>query len=384
MEPAELRKLVADMVAIPSANPLDGPLGEDRGEQALAAFVQSTLQAAGLRADLLEAVPGRPSVVARVVGERADEAILFDAHLDTVSGAGMEAPYTPRVEGDMLYGRGAADDKGSLAAAMAALMELARSGTRPPLTVYFTATADEEYQMRGLRGLLERGLKARGAVVGEPTGLEMVVAHKGVARFSVTTTGKSVHSSRPDLGVNAIYRMGHVLQALEHFAKGGVGRESHPLLGKATLSVGVIRGGEYVNVVPDRCTIEVDRRLLPGEEARKAVNEVRNYLASALDAEIDLSVSSPSIVVPGLNMSADDPWVKGVGAAIRAVTGKLSLEGDQATTHAGLLANADIPAVVVGPGSMGLAHTAMEALDLNQLEQAAAIFLSLMQTGAGL
>ena len=115
--------------------------------------------------------------------------------------------------------------------------------------------------MRGLLGLLEPGLTARCAVVGEPTGLDVVVANKGIVRFTIATKGKAVHSSRPDDGVNAIYRMGRVVQALEAYAKGGVGRETHPMLGKATLSVGVIRGGEYVNVVPDRCSPRINTGL---------------------------------------------------------------------------------------------------------------------------
>src|SRR5512146_642464 len=169
------------MVAIPSVNPLAGPLGDGKGEQALALFVQSRLQAAGLAAELQEAAPGRPSVVARLQGEREDEALWFDAHLDTVSGAGMESPFVPRVEGDLLFGRGAADDKGSLAAMVAALTAVARSGVPPPLSIVFTATADEEYQMRGMRSLLECGLTARGAVIGEMTDLQVIIAHRGVA-----------------------------------------------------------------------------------------------------------------------------------------------------------------------------------------------------------
>ena len=214
--------------------------------------------------------------------------------------------------------------------------------------------------MRGLRALLESGLRARGAVVAEPTGLEIVVAHKGVARFSVSTTGTAGHSSRPEAGVNAIYRMAKVVTALEHYAKGGVGRETHPMLGKGTLSVGVIRGGEYVNIIPDRCEIDVDRRILPGEDGKRAVSDVRTYLGSAIEGDIGLEVVGPKLLVPGLNMSADDAWVKAVGAATKHVTGRSAYVGNVATTHAGVLMEAGVPAVVLGPGSMGQAHTATE------------------------
>jgi acetylornithine deacetylase len=196
------------------------------------------------------------------------------------------------------------------------------------------------------------------------------------------TAGKAAHSSRPESGVNAIYRMARVVQALEAYARRGVGREVHPALGKATLSVGVIRGGEYANVVPDRCEIEVDRRLLPGEEGRRAVAEVRSYLSDAIEEDIGLEVLGPDIVVPGLDLRSDEPLVQAVSAAVKQVTGKASVSGMFGTTHAGPLMQAGIPAVVLGPGQMEQAHTATEALDLNQLEQAAQIYELLMRNGA--
>jgi len=303
--------------------------------------------------------------------------------LDTVSGHGMEFdPFAPRIEGDRLYGRGAADDKGSLAAMLAALVTVAQSGVRPAATVILTATADEEFRMRGLLGLLDSGLHARAAIVGEPTDLQVIIAHKGVARFTISTSGKAAHSSRPEAGVNAIYRMGKVLQALEAYAKRGVGRETHPMLGKATLSVGIIRGGQHVNVVPDRCEIQVDRRLLPGEEGRRAIADVRTYFGDAISEDIGLEVSGPDIVIPGLSLSADEPLVQAVSAAVRQVVGKVALEGMSGTTHAAQFAERGIPALVVGPGAMGQAHTAAEELDLNQLEQAARIYEHVMLTGA--
>ncbi len=213
----------------------------------------------------------------------SEETIWFDAHLDTVTGEGMADPFTPTLQGDnQLVGRGVADDKASLAALTAAVVSLARTGERPPCTVLFTATMDEEHGMQGMRALLAAGRQAKGAVIAEPTGLEIVIAHKGVARFTVSTDGKAAHSSRPDLGINAIYRMARVVSALEHYAKGGIGRDTHPFLGKATLSVGVIRGGEYVNIIPDHCEIEVDRRLLPGEDGRRAVGRPPRLLGERL------------------------------------------------------------------------------------------------------
>jgi acetylornithine deacetylase/succinyl-diaminopimelate desuccinylase family protein len=381
MDGAELRELAAELVRIPSVNPLDGPVEEGRREAEVAAYVAARLREAGIECELREASPGRPSVVARVAGE-SEEVVWFDSHIDTVSAAGMAfEPFEGRVEGDVLYGRGASDDKGSLAAMMGAMMAVAKGGSKPAATVVLTATADEEYRMTGLLGLLESGMTARAAIVGEPTALEVIVAHKGFSRFTIATTGKSVHSSRPEEGVNAIYRMGRVVGALEAYAKGGVGRDTHPMLGKATLSVGVIRGGLHVNVVPDRCEIDVDRRLLPGEEVRRALNDVRTYLDNALEEDVGIEMTGPHLVVPGMSVSSDHELVQAVSAAVREVTGRAPLGGMTGTTHAGPLAEAGIPGVVFGPGPMGQAHTATEELDLNQLEQAAAVYEALMRSG---
>jgi acetylornithine deacetylase len=382
MEREQIRKLVADMVAIPSVNSLDDPPDNVRGESRLAAFIEMVLRNAGISCELREAAPGRSSIVARIPGE-SDEAIWFDAHIDTVSGEGMQFdPFSPRIEGDILYGRGSADNKGSAAAMMAALMGIAQSGVRPPLTVIFSGTADEEFRMRGLLSLLDAGITAKAAIVGEPTDLQVIVAHKGVARFKIITAGKAAHSSRPDLGVNAIYRMGKVIQALEAYARHGVGRESHPMLGKATLSVGVIRGGEYANIVPDRCEIQVDRRLLPGEEGRKAIADVRNYLVDAIPGDIGMEVTAPDILVPALDLSTQSPLVRAVSAKVREAVGKAPLEGMSGTTHAGQFVARDIPALVLGPGKLGQAHTATEELDLTQVEQAAQVYEALMRSGA--
>ena len=381
MDRTQLAKLAADLVAIPSVNPLEGPVGQDRGEKEIAHFVTSRLEEAGVACELRETILDRPSVLARVPGE-TEEAIWFDAHIDTVSPAGMAfEPFAARIEGEKLYGRGAADNKGSLAGMMAALIAVAKGGAELPATVIFTATADEEYRMLGVLGLLESGLRARAAVVGEPTDLTVIIGHKGFARFKVTTAGKAVHSSRPENGVNAIYRMSRAIRALETYADEVLPRDSLPLFGRRTLSVGVVRGGEYANVVPDRCEAEVDRRLLPGEDGAQAVADVRAYLASQLEGDLGVEVHDPHLMVPGYRVPSDHPFVQAVAAAVARVKGESSLQGMVAATHAGPIAAAGIPVVVLGPGDMGEAHTAEEALDLDSLEQSAAVYEALMRSG---
>ena len=318
MDGKQLAQLASDLVGIPSVNPLEGPVGAERGEGRIAEFIASRLREADVECELRETVASRPTVVAHLAGE-SDEAVWFDAHIDTVSAQGMAVePFAGRIEGDRLYGRGAADNKGCVAAMMAALMRLAKAGTRPPQTIVFTATADEEYRMSGILGLLDSGLQARAAIVGEPTSLRVIVAHKGFVRFRMATTGRAVHSSRARDGINAIYRMGRVVGLLEAYAEERLQGRSVPLVGEATLSATVIRGGEYANVVPDRCEVEVDRRLLPDEDGLEAVADVRAYVDEALREDVGLEVADPHLSVPGLDMDADHPLPKAALAAVEA------------------------------------------------------------------
>jgi acetylornithine deacetylase len=379
MDGKQLAQLASDLVAIPSVNPLEGPVGGERGERRIAEFIASRLREADVECELRETVSGRPSVVARIAGE-SEEAVWFDAHTDTVSAHGMAfEPFAGRIEGDRLYGRGAADNKGCVAAMIAAVTRLARTRTKPPQTVIFTATADEEYRMSGILGLLDSGLRARAAVVGEPTSLRVIVAHKGFVRFRMATAGRAVHSSRAQDGINAIYRMSRVVALLEAYAEERLGGRSVPLIGEATLSATVIRGGEYANVVPDRCEVEVDRRLLPDEDGLEAMADVRAYVDNALQEDVGLEVADPHLSVPGLDLAADHPLPRAALAAVEAVTGESVLDGMLVATHAGQIAAAGIPAIVLGPGDIGEAHTATERLDLNSLEQSVAVYELLMR-----
>ena len=179
-------------------------------------------------------------------------------------------PFGARIEDGRLYGRGACDIKGGMASMLAAFARLVREKPRGACNVVMACSVDEEHTFLGVQEMVKRGLKADMAVVAEPTGLRIVKAHKGVCRWLVTTPGRSCHSSPPELGVNAIYRMARVLAGIEQLRRRAVRSRSDPLLGPPTLSVGRIEGGTSVNTVPDRCRIEVDRRLVPGEDADAA------------------------------------------------------------------------------------------------------------------
>ncbi|MEU6144073.1 M20 family metallopeptidase [Streptomyces sp. NPDC047081] len=364
---SELTPLLQDLVRLPSVNPRGGP--GDGGETAVAGYVRDWLQRHGVQAELHEVLPGRCNVVAVVPGRR-EEAVLLESHLDTVEVDGMTVPpYDGVVRGGRLYGRGACDAKGPLAAFMLAAAELAL-GETPLHTVVLAGVCDEEHDYRGVVHLLERLRDRRfvGAVVGEPTGLVLAVAHKGVVRYTVRTTGRAGHSSRPEEAVNAISLMAPVLA---HLTATPPAIAPHPLLGPATRSVTRIRGGTGPNVIPGTCEADVDRRTLPGEEPDAVWEQDRAELA-ALGAELD----PPFIVDFALDTPADSAVVSALCTALAADGRPTDIAGMPFATDASKIARAGVPTVVFGPGSILDAHSADESVDLAEVEAAARIVVA--------
>jgi acetylornithine deacetylase/succinyl-diaminopimelate desuccinylase-like protein len=215
------------------------------------------------------------------------------------------------------------------------------------------------------------------AIVAEPTRLGIVVAHKGVVRWRCHTTGRAAHSSRPDAGDNAIYRMARVVAALEQYHRQVLANSTiHPLCGGPTLSVGTIAGGISVNTIPDHCTIEIDRRLIPGEQPTDAYRQTIDYLSEVIGDPQSLSHiehETPLIQSPGLSEAASGELAERVSRAVRDVTGHAERVGVPFGTDAAAIARAGVPAVVFGPGSIEQAHTADEWVALEEVEQAAEI-----------
>lgn len=373
---SEVSDLHAALIAIPSVNP-SGRLVEapEEGEERIARFIHDWLVARGIETHTQEVMPGRANVVARVPG-RVEPPIVFEAHMDTVSVEGMTvAPFEPRLEGGRVYGRGACDAKGCLAAMMVALARVAE-GEPPPRSVVLCAAVDEEYLHSGARRFLQDSGPVAAAVIGEPTLLRVVVAHKGALRLRVTTFGVSAHSSAPERGVNAIYRMARAVLALEDYAAGLAARPPHPLVGRPTLSVGTIHGGVAVNVVPERCEIMVDRRVVPGETPDEARAEIEAALAPVLAAG---DLIEPTLKDRAVETSADEEIVKLALAATRPVTAIGVPEGVAYCTDGCDFAARGIPLVVLGPGDIAQAHTADEWIELAQLEQAVEVYERIMR-----
>ena len=254
--------------------------GEGFLETRLTDYLEEWFRGLGVECRRQAVSPGRDNVLAWYGAPGSRRTILFDVHQDTVPTDGMTIPpFEPTIAGGRLFGRGSCDVKGSMAAMLAAFARLVRERPAGSASVLLACTVDEEFTHTGSSHLAESGHGAELAVVAEPTSLNLVHCHKGALRWKIRTRGLACHSSTPHQGVNAIYRMGHVLQALESFA-GTLSRAAgHPILGPPSLSVGRIEGGQSVNIVPDWCEIEVDRRLLPGEEAACCLEEIKILLS---------------------------------------------------------------------------------------------------------
>jgi acetylornithine deacetylase len=369
-------QLVAQLVATPSPNS-----GEPRGEPltacegAVAELVADYLTDLGLEVRRQHVVGERANVLCEIAGT-GDRRLLLDAHMDTVPAEGMAVePFSGEVRDGKVFGRGACDDKGTLAAIVLALKDLVENEP-PACTVQFSATVDEEVAFRGMRALAAEGLEVDAAIIGEPTNLSIVVATKGALRWRIRTRGTAAHSSAPELGVNAIYGMAEVIRALREQYIPRLAERVHPLLGSPTFSVGTIEGGSQVNIVPEECTIEVDRRTLPGETPEPVLAEVEAVLAGLRAARPDLNVRTeePDLFFPAVQTPENSEIVAVAREAVRDVVGRAEVGGVPFTSHASVVAPLGIPCVLFGPGDGALAHSATEYVPIEQVEQAARIF----------
>ena len=370
--------------------------GPEFGERRLTDHLQSLFEHLGLHCRRQQVHPHRENLLARLDGDvdptKGGKLILFAAHQDTVPVGGMTIePWDPVVRGGRLYGRGACDCKGGMTAMITAIARLARERPHGMPTVVMACTVNEEYGFSGasaLTGLLEGqqdeiiARKPDAAVVAEPTDLDVVVAHKGVVRWRCRTRGQAGHSAQPEKGDNAIYKMAHALRLLERYQHEVVGTlGSHPLCGPATMSVGTIHGGISVNTIPAQCTVEIDRRLPPGEGPREAYRHLVDYLARDGDLDFPLEHDPPYMQGPALSDEGNGRLADRLVRTVAGVAGDCRRVGVPYATDAAFIAAAGIPTVVFGPGSLAQAHTDDEWLPLAQFEQAAEILYRFCREG---
>jgi acetylornithine deacetylase ArgE len=377
-------RVLRDLVALPSVNPMGRALtGPEIYEHQVTAYLETFFQGLGVPYERQPVAPLRDNIIARCDVPGAERTLLLEVHQDTVPTDHMTIdPFGAAVEGGRLYGRGACDIKGGMAAMLTAFARLVRERPAGAANVLMACTVDEEHTFLGIQDLVMRGVRADGAVVAEPTRLQIVNAHKGAVRWDLTTTGRSCHSSAPEQGVNAIYRMSGLLTIIERYAEALRKSTADPLLGPATLSVGRIEGGTSVNTVPDRCLIEIDRRLLPGEEPAAALKDFSAALSREWPwADFPFACSDPWLTMPALGPHGSEDLVARLGAAIDAVVGSHRVITVPYGTDASTLARAGIPAVVFGPGDIARAHTRDEWVPLDEVAQAAEILYRLAKQG---
>jgi acetylornithine deacetylase len=389
----DLVETLCQLVAIPSVNPMGKMVsGPEYGEARLTDHLETLFQRLRVPYRRQLAEPGRENIVAWLDGEippdQGGKLLLYAAHQDTVPVDGMTIePWKPIVRDGRVYGRGACDDKGGMTAMLAAFARLAAERPRGMPTLVMACTVNEECGFSGIDALRQSWTagansliprKPDAAIVAEPTGLDVVVAHRGVARWFCHTRGLAAHSSRPEAGDNAIYKMARVLQVLERYQWDVVGKlGSHPYCGPATMSVGTIRGGASVNVVPDLCSIEIDRRLRPDETPRQAYQHLVDYLAEAPEITFPVEHDPTYLEAPALSNDGNGPIAEHLLGLVREVTGQGNKIGVAYATDAAFLASVGVPTVVFGPGSIAQAHTVDEWLPINELEQAAEILYRL-------
>ena len=368
--PDDVEGLTRALVRTPSVNPALEEGGD--GEAAVAELAASWLAAWGFEVRLEESEPGRPSVLARL-RRGPGPSLILNGHLDTVGVAGMTVdPFSGETRDGRLWGRGSADMKSGVAAALAAARDAASSPEgelRGELIV--ALTADEEEAGAGCRGLIEGGLTADAAVVCEPTGLAIMPAHKGFTWLCVDFHGQAAHGSRPDRGVDAIRHAGLFLSRLDELEATLATRGDHPLLGRGSIHAGTIEGGTAPSVYPSSCRLVLERRTLPGETEEAVRSEVEYLLGQlrsampSLDARLEVRMHRG-----GSEVAPDHELVVRLGESLAESGIEPRIEGMTAWVEAVVFNDAGIPAVCFGPGSIGEAHTADESVDVSQLEPA--------------
>lgn len=368
----ELEQLLGDLVAINSINP--DLIAGAPGEAGIAAYIANWLQSAGLEVHIEETLAGRPNVIGIARGTGGGQTLMLNGHVDTVGVAGMAEPLRPRFEGERLYGRGAYDMKGGLAACMMAAAAARTRNLRGDVVI--TAVVDEEYAGLGTIAVAER-YRADGAIVAEPTELELVIAHKGFTWFDIETLGVAAHGSRPHLGVDAIVKMGGVLVELDRLGQELGRREPHPLLGRPSIHASLIQGGVEMSSYPDRCLLSVERRTLPGETTAAVEAEIRGIIDRAGQSD----PAFKAVIRPGLVRNPlETPTEAGIATVVRTAAERVrhrpfDFTGISFWTDAATLWAAGIPTVLLGPVGAG-AHATEEWVDVPSIQACADIYLA--------
>lgn len=418
--PLDPVETLRQLIQTPSVNPMGRPLTDrNQGESRLTDLLQFQCEQHGWPWLRQRVHPGRENLVAVVLGnpspKNGGELLLWDVHQDTVPVEGMTVdPFGGEVRDGRVYGRGACDVKGSMAAMLAALSRLGEPSPNPSLqgwgngrrpTIVIAFTANEECGFTGARALcdlwnVDRPASAEitggiispekmflrppdAAIVAEPTGFNVVVAHQGVVRWRCHTIGRAAHTSRPDAGINAIYAMAQIVQSIEQYHNGLTATAfKHPLCGRPSVCVSTIHGGVGINTVPERVTIEIDRRLGPEERPDAAFDELIHFVAEHANAgRCRVEHDPPFMLSSGLSDHQNRPFAERLASLVHGFDRGSELVGAPYGTDAAAISAAGVPTVVFGPGSIHQAHTADEFIEIEELQFATEIFYRIANGG---
>ena len=374
-----LVKLTADMIKIESY------AGVKNQETGVALYLKEVLEQYDIPCCIKEVADGRCNLIAEIDSGKPGKTLMLNGHMDTVKADGMEGAFEPRIIDGKLYGRGASDMKGPVASMAGAMIALKQTGALEAGKVILAAVIDEEHKSLGTIDLLESGVTADGALVGEPTQLQVCTAHRGLEWFQFHFIGKAVHGGAQREGINAIQKAVSFINALESDLIPEVYSRKHPLLQEATLNYGVIHGGTQLSTVAGECDLYVDRRYLPYETYDEVTAQFRNLL-DKLAAEdpkfrcemkvMDESVMKEGYVHEPMYTELDDPLVLQIRESVTEV-----LETEPvmsffpAWTDGGLLRSyGNIPTVVLGPGLIECCHALNEYIPVEHLKKAAMIY----------
>jgi len=349
--PKTATRLLQDLIAIPSINPHGDPGYSKTGEQQIAEYVAAFLKKCGADVKLVPVLPNRPNVIG-FFGRSSSKnlPINFAPHLDTVSVLGMTIdPFAAKISQCKIWGRGASDTKGPMAAMLWALKIWSEKFPTQPIPVAFTGLMGEEAGNEGAIDLVQSNFKTQFAIIGEPTDLKIVHAHKGALWFELKAKGKSCHASTPERGKNAILAMTEAIEKIQKEFIPFLSSHHHPLLGKPSFNLGTISGGSKVNIVPSSCVIECDIRTIPNCGIREIETKLQKILKGLPDISYKIH-RSPN----ALDTDPKNVWIQKLKPFTQGLTVAPWF------CDAAVFARHKVPAVALGPGSIRQAHTVDE------------------------
>lgn len=367
------QRLLSDIVAIPSVNPMGRYTPVEPVERKALEYIERVFEPYGVQMERQRCSDQHESLLITIPGSDGRTLTLLESHVDTVPADDWPSTaFTPRVEGSVLYGRGACDDKGPLVSMILALLEILERDERPHHSVAFLAAGDEEYAQTGIKHFATLNRHVGRSVIGEATGLVPIIQHKGTVRWDVKVHGRSAHTSRAELGRNAIKDAVKVMELLEQHQKYLKENFRNPLTDGPSITITTIQGGRTRNSVPDECTMSIDFRVVPGMDPAKA----RENLIRQLEGKgMQVSHGEIQLMTPPLNTKASDPFSQGVLRICRKATGNAEMDfaGAPYGSDAAWVADHS-PSIVLGPGSIESAHAVNEHVDLEQVVLCAAIY----------